>query len=139
MYLNIHTLEIANGLKDALIHADFTIESILNSGSDKIASIMGIDPYVAEIIFNAAKKAVKSNAFIQKNYYNNNDNDNAKSLKLIDERISADPTVYEGASLKKMLNEAEALLANGYTLKSTIECNGEMFVFLLNESELRLN
>jgi hypothetical protein len=49
---------------------------------------------------------------------------------------SADPTVHEGASLKKMLNEIEALLANGYTLKSTIECNGEIFVFLLNESEL---
>ena len=29
-----------------------------------------------------------------------------------------------------------ALLANGYTLKSTIECNGEIFAFLLNESEL---
>jgi hypothetical protein len=43
---------------------------------------MGIDPYVAEIIFNAAKKAVKSNGSIQKNYYYN---DNAKSLKLIDE------------------------------------------------------
>jgi hypothetical protein len=28
---------------------------------------------------------------------------------------SADPTVHEGASLKKMLNEIEALLANGYT------------------------
>jgi hypothetical protein len=51
---------------------------------------------------------------------------------------SADPTVHEGASLKKMLNEIEALLANGYTLKSTIECNGEIFVFLLSESELRL-
>ncbi|MFL6398920.1 MAG: hypothetical protein ACJ72J_04985 [Nitrososphaeraceae archaeon] len=50
---------------------------------------------------------------------------------------SADPTVHEGASLKKMLNEIEALLANGYSLKSTIECNGEIFVFLLNESELR--
>ena len=36
-----------------------------------------------------------------------------------------------------MLNEIEALLANGYTLKSTTECNGEIFVFLLNESELR--
>ena len=35
-----------------------------------------------------------------------------------------------------MLNEIEALLANGYTLKSTMECNGEIFVFLLNESEL---
>ena len=49
---------------------------------------------------------------------------------------SADPAVHEGASLKKMLNEMEALLANGYTLKSTIECNGEIFAFLLNESEL---
>jgi hypothetical protein len=50
---------------------------------------------------------------------------------------SADPTAHEGASLKKMLNEVEALLANGgYTLKSTTECNGQIFVFLLNESEL---
>jgi hypothetical protein len=37
----------------------------------------------------------------------------------------------------KMLNEIEALLANGYTLKSITECNGEIFAFLLNESELR--
>jgi hypothetical protein len=36
-----------------------------------------------------------------------------------------------------MLNEIEALLANGYTLKSVIECNSEIFAFLLNESELR--
>jgi hypothetical protein len=50
---------------------------------------------------------------------------------------SADPSVHEGARLKKMLNEIEPLLANGYTLKSTTECNGEIFAFLLNESELR--
>ena len=50
---------------------------------------------------------------------------------------SADPTVHEGASLKKMLNEIEALLANGYTLKSIIEYNGVIFAFLLDESELR--
>jgi hypothetical protein len=31
----------------------------------------------------------------------------------------------------------EVLLANRYTLKSTIECNGEIFAFLLNESEIR--
>jgi hypothetical protein len=37
-----------------------------------------------------------------------------------------------------VLNEIEALLANGYTLKSAIECsNGEIFAFLLNVSELR--
>ena len=50
---------------------------------------------------------------------------------------SADSTALDGASLKKMLNELEALLANGYTLKSVTECNGQIFVFLLNESELR--
>ncbi len=50
---------------------------------------------------------------------------------------SADPTALDGASLKKMLNELEALLANEYTLKSVVECNGQIFVFLLNESELR--
>jgi hypothetical protein len=50
---------------------------------------------------------------------------------------SAGPTTLDGASLKKMLNELEALLANGYTLKSVTECNGQIFVFLLNESELR--
>jgi hypothetical protein len=37
-----------------------------------------------------------------------------------------------------VLNEIGALLANGvYTLKSTTECNDEIFVFLLNVSELR--
>jgi len=50
---------------------------------------------------------------------------------------SADPTALDGASLKKMLNEIEALLDDGYTLKSVTECNGQIFVFLLNESELR--
>jgi hypothetical protein len=49
---------------------------------------------------------------------------------------SADPVIHEGASLKKMLNEVESLLSNGYTLKTVTECNGEIFVFLLNESEL---
>ena len=64
MYPDIHTLEIADGLKDALIRADFTIESILKHGPSEIASIMGIDSYVAEIIFNAVKKAVKSDGFV---------------------------------------------------------------------------
>ena len=47
---------------------------------------------------------------------------------------SADQTALDGASLK-MLNEIEALLANCNTLYVT-ECNGQIFVFLLNESEL---
>jgi hypothetical protein len=72
MYLDIHTLEIANGLKDALIRADFTIESILKHGPSEIASIIGIDPYVAEIIYNAAKKAIKPNSIIQQQQQDNN-------------------------------------------------------------------
>ena len=50
---------------------------------------------------------------------------------------SADPTTLDGASLKKMLNETEALLVNGYTLKSITECNGVIFTFLVNESEIK--
>jgi hypothetical protein len=50
---------------------------------------------------------------------------------------SADPTKLNGARLTKKLNEIEALLVNGYTLKSIAECNGEIFAFLLNESELK--
>jgi hypothetical protein len=51
---------------------------------------------------------------------------------------SADPTKLAGASLKKILAEIEALLANGgYALRSVTECNGQIFVFLINESELK--
>lgn len=50
---------------------------------------------------------------------------------------SADPVKNDGASLKKMLAETESLLANGdYALKSVTECNDQIFVFLINESEL---
>jgi hypothetical protein len=37
-----------------------------------------------------------------------------------------------------MLVEMEALLANGgYSLKSITECNGQIFVSLINEAELK--
>ena len=51
---------------------------------------------------------------------------------------SADPSKNDGASLKKMLAEMESLLLNGdYILKSITECNGQIFVFLINDSELK--
>jgi len=51
---------------------------------------------------------------------------------------SADPLKDGGASLKKTLAEMESLIANGgYALKSVTECNGQIFVFLINESELK--
>jgi hypothetical protein len=52
---------------------------------------------------------------------------------------SANPTILDGASLKKMFNEIEALIVNGYALESITECKGEIFVFLLNESETKEN
>ena len=58
MDCGIHTLEVADGIKDALINADLTIERILGIGPLEIAKILGIDQYVAEIIFNATIKAV---------------------------------------------------------------------------------
>ena len=51
-------LEIASGLKDALINSGLTIESILNSGPVEIASMLGIDVYVAKIIFDATEKSI---------------------------------------------------------------------------------
>lgn len=57
----IDELEIATGLKDALINSGLTIESILNSGPVEIASVLGIDVYVAKIIFDATEKSVNNN------------------------------------------------------------------------------
>jgi hypothetical protein len=51
---------------------------------------------------------------------------------------SADPSKHDGASLKKMLVETEALLSNGgYILESVTECYGQIFVFLINEPEIK--
>ena len=78
---SIQLLEIAPGLKDSLVNAGFTIESIVNAGPNKIALALGIESYVAKIIFDAAKKTVEENtllgqpttttgaAAIRKNYF----------------------------------------------------------------------
>lgn len=56
MKSSIEELEIASGLKKMLIDAGFTIDSILHYGIDEISTILGIEIYVAKIIFYAAKK-----------------------------------------------------------------------------------
>jgi hypothetical protein len=45
-------LNISKGLIELLQMHDFTIERILDYGAAKIAEILGIDNYVAQIIFN---------------------------------------------------------------------------------------
>jgi hypothetical protein len=55
----IQMMEIAPGLKDMLLNAGFTIETIIKCGPSEIAGILGIDLYVAQIIFDTAKKAAQ--------------------------------------------------------------------------------
>ena len=49
-------LEIADGLKELLSDYGFTRQRILRIQSAKLASILGIEDYVAKIIYNAAKR-----------------------------------------------------------------------------------
>jgi hypothetical protein len=61
---SIQLLEIAPGLKDSLVNTGFTIESIVNAGPNEVALALGIESYVAKIIFDAAKKIVQENTLL---------------------------------------------------------------------------
>jgi hypothetical protein len=54
-YSDVLELEIANGLKELLMDYGFTRRRILKIQSSDLASILGIEDYVAKIICNAAK------------------------------------------------------------------------------------
>jgi phosphoserine phosphatase len=49
-------VNISKGLIEALQDAGFTIEKIIESGPSNIAERLGIDEYVAQIIFRETKK-----------------------------------------------------------------------------------
>lgn len=49
-------LELADGLKQLLIDYGFTRRRILKLQPGDLASILGIDDYIAKIICNAAKR-----------------------------------------------------------------------------------
>jgi hypothetical protein len=54
---DIYLLQLAEGVRDALINGGFsTIKSILESTTSDISNRVGIDPYVAQIIFEEAKR-----------------------------------------------------------------------------------
>ena len=50
----INHLDIAEGLKDALVRYGFNLESLLIMQPNNLAEILGIDEYVAKLIINAA-------------------------------------------------------------------------------------
>ena len=54
-YSDVLELELADGLKELLIDYGFTRNRILKIQSSDLASILGIEDYVAKIICNAAK------------------------------------------------------------------------------------
>jgi len=56
MESGIQLLEIASGLKESLPKAGFTVDSIVSEGPDAVSTLLGIEPYVAKIIYDEAKK-----------------------------------------------------------------------------------
>jgi hypothetical protein len=57
MESDIQLLELAPGIKDALISSGFlTIKSVLDNTATDIASKVGVDLYIAQIIFQEAKR-----------------------------------------------------------------------------------
>ena len=53
----LELIEIPRGLIEILQEADFTVETILDSGPSHIAETLGIESYVGEIIYKETKKA----------------------------------------------------------------------------------
>jgi hypothetical protein len=52
-------LDIAEGLKQLLIDADVTIESVINLGYRELSELLHIDLYVGELIIEAARRIVQ--------------------------------------------------------------------------------
>jgi hypothetical protein len=78
MESDIQLLELATGIKDSLIKAGFTtISVILSSTTTDISKKLGIDLYIAQIIFEEAKKirdvvsTAAATAINKDNDYNN--------------------------------------------------------------------
>ena len=56
MESGIQLLEIASGLRESLLRAGFTVDSILSEGPDAVSTVLRIEPYVAKMIYDEAKK-----------------------------------------------------------------------------------
>jgi hypothetical protein len=66
----LQNINIPKGLVDALNNAGFTIEIILNSRPSDMAQVLGIDDYVAQIIYQETKY------YYQMNMSDNQENSN---------------------------------------------------------------
>lgn len=54
-----HDLNIAEGLKQLLVDANFTLESILDLGYRKVSETLYVDQYIGKLIVEAAQNIVQ--------------------------------------------------------------------------------
>lgn len=52
----LQRMDLASGLKDLLKRTGFTLELIISNGPSSISIALGIEAYVAKMIYNEAKK-----------------------------------------------------------------------------------
>ena len=55
----VQELDVAEGLKQLLIDADVTIESIIGLGYRELSEMLHIDLYVGELIIEALQKLIQ--------------------------------------------------------------------------------
>lgn len=55
----VQELDIAEGLKQLVMDADFTIESIIGLGYRDVSETLHIDPYVDKLIVEAAQNVIQ--------------------------------------------------------------------------------
>ena len=60
----VQDLDIAEGLKQLLIDAGFTIESVIRLGYRDLSEILHIDPYVSKLIVEAAQSNLQEKVLI---------------------------------------------------------------------------
>jgi poly(3-hydroxyalkanoate) synthetase len=64
MESGIQLLEIASGLKESLLKAGFTLDSISSEGPDAVSAALGIESYIAKIIYDEAKKITAESSVV---------------------------------------------------------------------------
>lgn len=61
----VHELDIGEGLKQLVMDADFTIESIIGLGYREVSEMLHIDPYVGKLIVEAAQNVIQERSLSQ--------------------------------------------------------------------------
>jgi hypothetical protein len=64
MESGIQLLEQASGLKESLLRAGFTVDSITSEGPEVESVALGIEPYVAMIIYDEARKITAESSLV---------------------------------------------------------------------------